>query len=88
MNYDNRGRLINIEDQARRKISLKWDEKFGKPIYLEREGLGAISLSYNSQGEAVKVISGSGGAVVSKQILSTFASLVELTQPSGIAITL
>ncbi len=88
LTYDTHGRIMTIEDQAKRKVLVKYDEKFGKPNYIEREGLGAISIAYNARGEVQRVISGSGGTVVASQVATTFYNLLDLIQPAGVTLTL
>jgi len=88
LTYDAHGRIMTIEDQAKRKVAVRYDEKFGKPNYIEREGLGAISIAYNTRGEVQRVISGTGGTVVASQVATTFYNLLDLIQPAGVTLTL
>jgi YD repeat-containing protein len=81
--YDSRGRISVIEDQAHRKVSLRYEERFGKPMTIEREGLGSINVIYNNKGEVAKVTSPAGNTVAI-QVASTFSSLLDLIQPSGV----
>lgn len=85
--YDVKGRMLSIEDQARRKVNLKYDERFGKASVIEREGVGSISIVYNSKGDIQKVMPGNGGATVATQVASTFYNLLDLIQPSGVNLT-
>ncbi len=85
--YDAHGRIQTIEDQAKRKVAIKYEEKFGKPSMIEREGLGSIFISYNAKGDIQKVTPGSGGANVATQVATTFYNLLDLIQPSGVTLT-
>jgi YD repeat-containing protein len=84
--YDPRGRIAVIEDQAHRKVSIKYEERFGKPMFIEREGLGSISVTYNAKGEVAKVTS-PAGATVAIQVASTFSNLLDLISPAGVNLT-
>ncbi len=81
--YDPRGRISVIEDQARRKVSIKYEERFGKPVFIEREGVGNINVTYNTKGEVAKVAS-PAGATVAIQVASTFSNLLDLISPAGV----
>jgi YD repeat-containing protein len=87
INYDARGRIATIEDQAHRKVSIRYEERFGKPATIEREGLGMINVTYNIKGEVAKVTS-PAGATVAIQVASTFSNLLDLIQPSGVNLNL
>ncbi|MBK9293485.1 MAG: RHS repeat protein [Oligoflexia bacterium] len=86
LGYDPKGRVAFIEDQAKRKVKLKYDERFGKANLIEREGVGSIKLVYNNQGEFVKAEPLNGGEAAAKQVASTFYNFVELTQVSGVTL--
>ena len=84
LNYDEKGRIVSIVDQAKRKVNIAYEEKFGKPRVVERPGVGAIEVSYKSNGDIKEVKSKSGGPTVAVQVASTFNSLLELVAPAGV----
>jgi YD repeat-containing protein len=84
--YDPHGRISVIEDQAHRKVAIKYEERFGKPSFIERDGLGSINVTYNGKGEVTKVTS-PAGATVAIQVASTFSNLLDLIAPSGVNLT-
>ncbi len=81
--YDGKGRISIIEDQAKRKVKIQYEERFGKPSVIEREGVGTISVIYTQKGEIAKVSSASGSSVA-LQVASTFNNLLDLIQPAGV----
>lgn len=83
LGYDVKGRISIIEDQAKRKVKIQYEERFGKPWIIEREGVGSISVTYTPKGEIDKVKS-AAGASVATQVASTFSSLLDLIQPAGV----
>lgn len=87
LKYDTRGRIIYMKDQAKRVLTLKYEERFGKPRYVERVGVGSISISYDTKGK-IKKVSSKGGTTVAYQVANTFNNLLDLIQPSGVALSL
>jgi YD repeat-containing protein len=86
LSYDARGRIAIIEDQAKRKVAIKYEERFGKPYMIEREGVGSITVSYGKAGEIEKVTSPAGPSVAI-QVASTFSNLLDLLQPTGVSLS-
>jgi len=83
LQYDGRGRIVALEDQAKRLVTIRYEEKFGKPSYIERKGVGAINVIYDVHGEVAKVTSAAGSSVAI-QVASAFSNLLELLQPAGV----
>ena len=81
LTYDPRGRIASIVDQAKKEVLVKWDEKNGKPIQIDRPGVGKITLTYKPTGEILKVESPSGPTVAS-QIAVTFNNLLDIIAPA------
>jgi YD repeat-containing protein len=81
--YDAKGRISVIEDQAKRKVKIQYEDRFGKPSTIEREGVGSISVTYTPKGEIDKVKSAAGSSVAI-QVASTFNNLLDLLQPAGV----
>lgn len=82
--YDSKGRITSITDQAKRKVNIAYEEKFGKPKIVERPGVGSIEVQYKANGEIKTVNSKQGGPTVAVQVASTFNSLLELVAPAGV----
>lgn len=81
LKYDKFGRIAVIEDQAKRVVKIKYDPKLGKPVYVDRPGVGAITVSYKPNGEILQVKS-KEGPTVANQVTSTFNNLLELIGPA------
>src|SRR5690606_33874930 len=76
LEYDNKGRIVKIFDQAKRLINIEYDERFGKPKTVERPGVGKIYVSYNKEGSISKVDSNSKDPTVAVQVASAFNNLI------------
>jgi YD repeat-containing protein len=83
LTYDAQGRIAAIVDQAKRQVNIKYEERFGKPRWVERVGMGSINVTYKPTGEIEKVDS-SDGPTVAVQVASSFNNLLEMIQPAGI----
>ena len=83
LKYDPAGRISFIDDQAKRQVKIEYEERFGKPKYIERVGVGAIQVTYKSNGEIDKLNSKDGQSVA-LQVASTFNNLLEVVSPAGI----
>ncbi len=85
LKYDSKGRIVRLTDQAKRLVNIKYEERFGKPSVVERPGLGAIRVSYKSDGEINKVDSKDGPSVA-VQVASAFNNLLDIIRPAGVQI--
>lgn len=81
MTYDNRGRIATITDQAKKIVKIQYEERYGKPAIVTRPGLGAIQVTYKSNGEINKVDSKEGPSVA-MQVASTFNNLLDIIAPA------
>lgn len=88
LEYDMKGRIVKIFDQAKRLINIEYDERFGKPKMVERPGVGKIFVSYNSEGIITKVDSKNDDPTVAVQVASAFNNLIEIITPAGVNIGL
>jgi len=83
LKYDRHGRIASLIDQAKKRVNITYDERFSKPKRVERPGIGTIEVQYKSSGEVDKVES-PNGALVAKQVASSFNTLLEIVEPAGI----
>lgn len=83
MSYDIRGRVSRIEDQSKKVLSIKYDERVGKPQLLSRPGLGSVKLVYKKNGDLERADSSNGDPRIATQILSVFNNLLEVMAPAG-----
>ena len=87
LQYDDRGRIAQIEDQSKKLVKISYEPKFGKPGVVTRPGLGSIKVSYKTDGEIAKVDS-KEGPVVARQVASIFNNLLEIISPANSETTL
>jgi YD repeat-containing protein len=83
LGYDEKGRIVSLVDQAKRRVNIDYEERFGKPSFVERPGVGAISVSYKPNGQINKIDSKDGPAVA-VQVASAFNNLLEIVSPAGV----
>lgn len=79
--YDARGRIALIEDQSKKIVKIKYEERFGKPAVVTRPGLGTITVSYKADGQIDKVDS-KEGPNVAVQVASIFNNLLDIIAPA------
>jgi len=81
LKYDAQGRISQIEDQAKKTVSITYEGKFGKPSVVTRPGLGTINVTYKPDGEILKVES-KEGSTVAVQVASIFNNLLDIIAPA------
>lgn len=81
LNYDDRGRIAMIADQAKKEVFITYDEKTGKPAQITRPKVGTIKVKYKANGDIDKVES-TDGPTVAVQIASTFNNLLDIIAPA------
>lgn len=81
LKYDIRGRINHIEDQAKKIVEIKYEERFGKPAVIHRPGLGTLNVSYSAAGDVDKVDS-KDGPTVAIQVANVFNNLLEIISPA------
>jgi YD repeat-containing protein len=81
LSYDNKGRITQIVDQAKKVVKLQYEEKYNKPVVVARPGLGSIKVSYKPNGDINKVDSKEGPSVA-MQVASTFNNLLDIIAPA------
>ncbi|MBX7231933.1 MAG: cell wall-associated protein wapA [Bdellovibrionales bacterium] len=80
--YDSRGRISIIEDQSKKIVKIKYDERYGKPEIVNRPGLGSIKVTYKNENE-IKSVDSKDGPKVAVQVASIFNSLLEIIAPAS-----
>ena len=78
--HDSKGRLVKMEDQSRKIVSLSWSDKFNKPEVITRKGVGSIRIIYTKDGQIAN-IKGSSGPSVLTQVSSVFNSFLQTLSP-------
>ena len=79
MTPDEKGRLVGLEDQSRKKVKIKWNEKLNKPEVITRVGVGSIKLIY--KGGAIVNVVGKSGPTIMAQVSSVFNSFLNTLSP-------
>lgn len=82
LTYDSKGRMATVTDQAKKLVKIQYDQKFGKPAIVTREGLGTIKISYKNNGEVDKANSPDGPQVAT-QVASAFNNLLDIIAPAS-----
>lgn len=78
--HDSKGRLVKMEDQSRKVVSLSWSKTFNKPEVITREGVGSIRVEYTKDGQVANV-RGSSGPSILTQVSSVFNSFLQTLSP-------
>ncbi|MCB0422144.1 MAG: RHS repeat protein [Bdellovibrionales bacterium] len=81
LNYDTRGRIAEIKDQSKKTVRIQYESRFGKPALIQRPGLGAITVTYKTDGSVDKTVS-KEGPQVARQVASVFNNLLEVIAPA------
>lgn len=81
LTHDSKGRIASITDQAKKVVTIKYENRFGKPSYLTRPGLGSVRVSYKSDG-TIKNVKSKQGPRVAVQVASTFNNLLDIVAPA------
>lgn len=83
LTYDGKGRIESILDQAKKLVTVKYDEKIGKPALVTRPQMGSIKIKYKANGEIDKAESPEGPQVA-VQVASTFNNLLDVIAPASL----
>ena len=81
LTYDVRGRIATIIDQAKKEVTIEYEERTGKPKVISRPKVGTISITYKPNGDINKVDS-KDGPIVAVQVASTFNNLLDIIAPA------
>ncbi len=81
LEYDTKGRIHVIEDQSKKTVMIKYEDRFGKPAIVSRPGLGTIKVSYKADGEIDKVDS-KEGPTVAVQVAGVFNNMLDMLAPA------
>ena len=79
--HDSKGRMISMEDQSLKKITLKWHPAFNKPEVITRKGVGSLRIVYDSKGEVKQLKGLKKGPTVVAQVTSVFNNFLNTLAP-------
>ena len=78
---DEKGRISQLADQAKRVVHITYDKDSFRPDILRRPGMGSVRISYRANGEIKDIESNAKGddkLIVTTQILQIFNQFLEL----------
>lgn len=79
--HDSKGRIISMEDQSRKKVTLAWHKSLNKPEVITRSGVGSLKIVYNKDGDVINVKGLKAGPTVITQVTSVFNSFLNTLAP-------
>jgi YD repeat-containing protein len=84
--YDSAGRIRALIDQDAHTLSFKYNE-LSKPIEISDAKLGTVKFTYKNSGEVDKIDS-NGGANVATEVMRALQSLIDITAPAGVTMSI
>lgn len=84
--YDAQGRVRALVDQTGRQLTFKYNE-LSKPIEIADAKLGTVKFTYKNSGEVDKIES-NGGASVAMEVMRALQSLIDITAPAGVTMSI
>jgi YD repeat-containing protein len=81
LEYDSKGRIVRILDGGKTPVTLKYEEKFGKPSEISRKDLGSVVISYSATGE-ISSVESSKGPLAAEQIAGSYNTLLGILAPA------
>lgn len=84
--YDGQGRISALVDQTGRQLTFRYNE-LSKPIEIRDAKLGTVKFTYKNSGEVDKIDS-NGGASVSVEVMRALQSLIDITAPAGVSMSI
>lgn len=84
--YDTQGRIRALVDQSGRQLTFKYNE-LSKPIEIADAKLGVVKFTYKNSGEVDKIES-NGGASVAMEVMRALQSLIDITAPAGVTMSI
>ena len=79
--HDSKGRIISMEDQSRKKVTLVWHRSLNKPSVITRTGVGSLRISYDKKGKVTGLKGFQSGPAVIAQVTSVFNSFLQTLSP-------
>lgn len=79
--HDSKGRIVFMEDQSRKKVTLVWHKSLNKPEVITREGVGSLRIVYDDKGSVVDLKGLKAGPTVITQVTSVFNNFLRTLSP-------
>ncbi len=80
--YDQNGKISQLVDEKKNIMSLKYSLGYDKPSTLELNGVGKISITYDSEGNITNV-ENLGKRNVASSVVDTFLQMINFLGPMG-----
>ena len=77
--YDSKGRISKMSDQSKKKIVVKYNEKFSKPSLITRPGVGSLKIQYDKDGNVR--VNKNTDYVIATQVSSIFNNFLQAIAP-------
>ena len=74
--HDSKGRIIYMEDQSRKSVTLSWHKTFNKPETITRRDVGSIRIVYDKTGSIKEIKNFQEDPSVITQVASVFNSFL------------
>lgn len=88
--YDSKGKISKMVDQEsaskKRVLAFKYNA-LGKPVVIEMEKIGKISVAYDNYGE-IKKVESSAGHKMALQVTQAFQNLLSIVKPAGVSLNI
>ena len=84
--YDQGGRIRALVDQSGRQLTFKYND-LSKPVEIADAKLGVVKFTYKNSGEVDKIES-NGGASVAMEVMRALQSLIDITAPAGVTMSI
>ena len=88
--YDLKGKISKMVDinnaKKKRILSFKYNT-MGKPSIITMDGVGKLTVKYNSFGQ-VKKVDSSGGRQIASQVSGAFQNLIGIVKPAGVELNI
>ncbi|MCO5143544.1 MAG: RHS repeat protein [Oligoflexia bacterium] len=83
LQYDSQGRIFEMFDQDKKKITFKYSGGATKPSEIIQDGVGAIQISFDKGGN-ISGVKSQGGRQIAVSVAAAFQNLLEIIKPAGI----
>ena len=74
--HDSKGRIVYMEDQSRKIVTLSWHKTFNKPEMITRKDVGSIRIVYDKAGAIKEIKNFQKDPTVITQVASVFNSFL------------
>lgn len=84
--YDSMGRVRALMDESNHALSFKYNE-LSKPVEISDPKMGTVKFTYKNSGEVDRFDS-NGGANVAAEMMRVLQTLIDITAPAGVTMSI